>query len=121
MYLERLENAARKTVGVEPKDFYITGDPNVELKMMCTDEKDIEELEEMYGLLRWQGYDKDLVGFKKLMWYGIMKEFKCKAASTWSMCGRVKETAFMHKHLSPEKKEETSQLDWTTSSGQGEK
>ena len=43
--------------------------------MMCTDEKDIEELNEMYGLLCWQGYDKDPGGFKKLMWYGIMKEF----------------------------------------------
>ena len=46
------------------KDFYI--DLNVELRMMCT------ELEEMYGPLCWQGYDKD-PGFKKLMWYGVMK------------------------------------------------
>ena len=77
---------------------------NVDLGMMCTDEKVIEELNEMYGLLCWQGYDKDPGGFKKLMWYGIMKEFNCKATSSWSKCGRAKETAFTHKHLSPEKK-----------------
>ena len=28
------------------------------------------------------------------MWYGIMEEFNCKATSTWSKCGRAKETAF---------------------------
>ena len=33
------------------KDFYITGDLHVELGMMCTDEKDIEEVNEMYGPL----------------------------------------------------------------------
>ena len=36
----------------------ITGDLNVELGLMCTDEKDIEELNEMYGPLCWQGHDK---------------------------------------------------------------
>ena len=77
-------------------EFYITGDPNVVLGLMCTDEKDIEELNEMYGLLFWQGYEKDPGGFKKLMWYGIMKEFNCKATSTWSRCGRAKETALTH-------------------------
>ena len=46
------------------KDFHITGDLNVELGMMCTDEKDIEELEERYGPLCCQGYDKDPGGFK---------------------------------------------------------
>ena len=44
---------------------------------MRADEKDIEEPNEMYGPLCWQGYVKDLGGFKKLMWYGIMKEFDC--------------------------------------------
>ena len=34
---------------------------------MCTDENDIEELTGVYGPLCWQGYDKDLGGFKKLM------------------------------------------------------
>ena len=47
-----------------------------------------------------------------MMWYGIMKEFNCKATSTWSKCERAKDTAFTHKHLSPEKEEETSQLDY---------
>ena len=94
------------------KDFYITSDLNVELGVMCTDEEDIEELEGMYGPLCWQRYDKDPGGFKKLMWYGMMKEFNCKASSTWSVCGRARETAFTHRHLGPEKKVETSQLDF---------
>ena len=55
------------------KDFYSTSDLKVELGMMCTDAKDIEEVEGMYGPLCWQGYDKDPGGFKKLMWYEIMK------------------------------------------------
>ena len=41
------------------REFYITGDLNVELGMMCTDEKDIEELNEMSGPLCWHGYEKD--------------------------------------------------------------
>ena len=49
------------------KYFYITGDLNVELGMMCTDEQDIEELTDIYGPLGWQGYDQDPEGFKKLM------------------------------------------------------
>ena len=79
------------------RDFYITGDLNVELGMMCRDEKDIEELNEMYRPLCWYGYNHDPGGFKELMWYGIMKEFNCKATSTWSKCGRAKETAFQTK------------------------
>ena len=54
--------------------------------MMCTDEKDLEELNEMYGPLGWQGYDKDPGASEELMWYGIQKEFN-KATSTWSKCG----------------------------------
>ena len=46
-------------------DSYITDDFNVELGLMCTDEKDNEELTKMYGPLCWQGYDKDPGGFKK--------------------------------------------------------
>ena len=53
--------------------------------MLCTDENDIEELTGMYGPLCWQGYDKDPGSFKKLMWYGMMKEFNCKATSKWSV------------------------------------
>ena len=42
-----------------------------------------------------------------MMWYG----------STWSKCGRAKETAFTHRQLSPEKEEETSQLDYIIGTG----
>ncbi len=45
----------------------------VELGLMCTDEKDNEELTKMCGPLCWQGYDKDLGGTKKIMWRGIKK------------------------------------------------
>ena len=78
-------------------EFYTTGDLNVEVGMMCTDEKDIEELNEMYGPPCWQGYDQDAGGSKKLMWYGIMKEFNCKFPCTWAKCGRAKETATTHR------------------------
>ena len=47
------------------KGFYTTSDLNAELGMMCTDEKDLEELNEMC----WRGYDKD----PGIQWYGIMK------------------------------------------------
>ena len=66
------------------KDFYITSDLNVELGMMRTDEKDIEEPEGMHGPFYWHGYDKDPGGFKKLKWYGMMNEFNCKATYAWS-------------------------------------
>ena len=74
------------------KEFCITGDRNVELGILCTDEDDIGELEEMC----WQGCENDHGDFKMLMWYGIMKEFNCKVTSTWSNCGREKEVAFPH-------------------------
>ena len=45
----------------------------------------------MYGPSCWQEYDYDPGGFKKLMWYGIMKEFNCKATHAWSKCGRAKD------------------------------
>ena len=56
------------------KDIYITGDLHVDLGLMCTDENDIEESTGIFGPLCWQGYVKDPGGFKKLMWYEIMKE-----------------------------------------------
>ena len=90
------------------KDFHISRDPNVELGVMSTDEIDTEELDGMYGPLCWQGYDHDPGGVKKLMWHGIMKEFNCKASSTWSRCGRTREMSYMHKHWSKKKEEETS-------------
>ena len=45
------------------------------------------------------------------MWYGIMKEFDCQVSSTWSVCGEERAEAFTHRHVSPDKKEEISQLD----------
>ena len=45
----RVLREARKE---EAKKFYISGDLNVELGMMCTDMEDAEELAEIYGPLR---------------------------------------------------------------------
>ena len=73
------------------KEFDITRDLNVELRLRCTDDDDIEEINEMYGPLYRQGCENDQGRFKKLMWYGIMKKFNCKATSTWSKCGRARE------------------------------
>ena len=42
---------------------------------MCTDEKDIEELNEMYGPLCWQIYDHDPGGYKKIMWDSMLGVF----------------------------------------------
>ena len=83
-----------KVVEVVPE----TSDFNVEMGVMCTDEKDTEELTKMFGPLCWQGYDKDPGGFKKNIWYGIMKEFDCKVSSTWSVNGKVRAEAFTHRH-----------------------
>ena len=41
-----------------------------------------------------------------------MKEFNCKASSTWSVCGRERDDAFAHRHSSPGMKKETSQQDY---------
>ena len=51
----------------------------------------------MYGPQRWQGYGTDPGGFKKMMWYNIMKEYHCKAMSTWLSCDERKEMSFTHK------------------------
>ena len=75
------------------RDFCITGDFNVELGLMCTDENDEEELTKMYGPSCWHGHDKDPGGFNKVTWYGITKEFDCKVSSTWSVCGEVRAEA----------------------------
>ena len=48
----------------------------------------------MYGPHRWQRHGKDPGGFSKLMWYSTMKEFDCRAISTWSSCADLKEMAF---------------------------
>ena len=66
----------------------------------------------MYGSLCWQGCENDHGGFKKLMWYAIMKEFNCKVTSTWSECKREKETAFTHQQFGDKGKERTAELDY---------
>ena len=62
-------------------------------------------------LFCWQGCDKDPGGFKK-KWYGTMKECQCEVSSTWSVCGKGRAEVFTHRHLSQDKKEEISQLDY---------
>ena len=91
--------------------FYITGDLNVELMMLCTDENDIEELNEKYGPLCWQGYDHNPGGYRKIMWYSIMKEFNCKVSSTWSDDDRSKDAAFTHRKHGDRGQEKVSQLE----------
>ena len=71
----------------------------MELGLLCADDDDVEELNEMHGPLCWQGCDTNQGGFKKLMWYQIMKEFNCKVTSTWSSCDREKEMAFTHRQF----------------------
>ena len=91
------------------KDLYITGDLNVELGLLCTD--DFDELNEMYGPLCWQGCENDHGHFKKLMWNGIIKDFNFKVISTWSNCRREKETALTHRQFGEKGKVRTAQLD----------
>ena len=49
---------------------------------------------------------KNPESFKKVMWFGILEEFNCKATSTWSKCGRTKESAFTHKQTFEKKNQE---------------
>ena len=62
----------------------------MELGLLCTDEDDIGEFNEMYGPVLAR-CERDHGGFKKVMWCGIRKEFNCKVTSTWSTCGRERE------------------------------
>ena len=73
------------------KDFYKTGDLNVELGMICTDENDIEELVGICGPMCGQGHDKNPGGLKNMLLYEIMNELNCKASSTWSVCSKGRE------------------------------
>ena len=83
------------------KELCIIGDLNVEWWLLCTDEDDISEFNEMHGPLCWQGCERDHGGFKKLLWYGRTKEFNCKVTSTWSDCfaGRKKWPSRTHNLL----------------------
>ena len=76
------------------KHFYIARGLSVELGLLGTDDDDVEELNEMYGPLFWQGCENDQGGFKKLMWHAMMKVFNCKVRSTWSSCDREWAMAF---------------------------
>ena len=89
----------------------MVGDLNVELGMICTDENDIEELNEMYGPLCWLRYDHDPGGYKTFMWYSIMKEFNSRVSSTWSNNDRTRDAAFTHRKHGDGGLEKVSQLD----------
>ena len=88
-FILNVTKVPRKGLRGGATEFYMTGDFNVELGLLCTDE-DIEELNELYGPLCWQGCENDHGGFKRLMWCGIMKEFNCKAASSGRESAREK-------------------------------
>ena len=49
------------------------GDLNIELGLLCTGDEDAEDLREMYGCQCWLSCERDPGGFKKMMWYDIMK------------------------------------------------
>ena len=66
----------------------------------------------MYGPLCLQGCDNDQGGFKKLMWFEMMKEFNCKVAPTWSGCDRGTEMAFTHRQFGNDGERRTTQLDY---------
>ena len=112
--ISSVTNALREGRGGGARELYITWDLNVELELMCTDEEDIEELNEVHGLLCWQGYENDHGGCKKLMWYGIMKEFNCKATSTWFKCGREKKRPSRTGNLVKKRQEWKAQMDCIT-------
>ena len=51
----------------------------------------------MYGPHCWQVYGTDTGGLKNMLWYNIMKEYHCKAISTWLSCDDRKDMALTHK------------------------
>ena len=60
------------------KRFFVAGDLNIDF---CMDEDD--EMKETYVSKCWYGIDADLRKFKKAKYMELMKEFNCKASSTW--------------------------------------
>ena len=90
--------------------FCIAGDFNIELGVLCTGNVEDEELGGMYGPQCWQGYGADPGGFKKMMWYSVMKEFDCRPISTWSSCDDRNEMAFTHRQSGENGR--TSKLDY---------
>ena len=97
-FMERMTLMLRDGRRRGAKRFYIAGDFNIELGLLCPGNEEDEELCGMYGPhQRWQGYGTDPGGFKRMMWYNIMKEYHCKAMSTRLSCDERKEMAFTHK------------------------
>ena len=82
-----------------------------DLGLLCTDEDDNDEFNEVYGPLCWQGCDNDQGGFKNLMRHGIMKEFNCKATLSWSSCGHERGMIFTYRKIGNEVEGRTAQLD----------
>ena len=80
--MERMTLILRDERRCGAKRFYIAGDFNIELGLLCTGIEEDEEFCGMYGPHCWQGYGTDTSGFKKMLWYNIMKEYHCKAIST---------------------------------------
>ena len=66
----------------------------------------------MYGPFSWQRCEDDHGGFKKLTWYGIVKEFNCEVTSTRSSCVRERRMAFTHRKFGNEGEGRTAQLDY---------
>ena len=80
--MERMTLILRDERRCGAKRFYIAGDFNIELGLLCTGIEEDEELCGMYGPHCWQVYGTDTVGLKKMLSYNIMKEYHCKAIST---------------------------------------
>ena len=80
-FISSVTNILREGRRGGAREFHIGGDLNGGLGLLCTDEEDIEELNEMYGPLCWQVCERDHSGFKQLMWYGLVKDFNCKGTS----------------------------------------
>ena len=57
----------------ETKQFFVAGDLNIQLGLLCTGDGEDDELLDMYGPPCWQNYDADPGGFKKLMWCELMR------------------------------------------------
>ena len=95
------------------KTFYIAGDVHVELGLLCTDDDDVRSRNSTRCTARYAGKDVQMTkeASRSLMWYEIMKEFKCKATSTWSSCDDETEMAFTHRQFGKDGNGRTSQLD----------
>ena len=108
--MERMTLILRDGRRCGAKRFYIAGDFNIELGLLCAGTEEDEEFCGMYGPHCWQVYGTDTGGLKDMLWYNIMKEFHCKAISTWLSCDERKEMAFTQRQW--RKNGRTSRLDY---------